>query len=105
MTGETAGEETPVPNEQEQLREEIDETRQQLGDTVEAIAAKADVKAQIENKVDETKDHARARVEDAQTTLREAPARAKQQPKPVAAIAAGCAVLVALVVAIRRRRA
>ena len=39
----------------EQLREEIEETRQELGDTVEALAAKTDVKRQAKRKVEETK--------------------------------------------------
>jgi Protein of unknown function (DUF3618) len=39
----------------EQIREEIEETRQELGDTVEALAAKADVKAQVHRQVESTK--------------------------------------------------
>ncbi len=39
----------------EQIRQEIDETRQQLGDTVEALAEKTDVKKQARRKLDETK--------------------------------------------------
>jgi Protein of unknown function (DUF3618) len=33
---------------EQQLRQEIDQTRQQLGDTVEALAGKADVKARAQ---------------------------------------------------------
>jgi ElaB/YqjD/DUF883 family membrane-anchored ribosome-binding protein len=40
----------------EQLREEIEETRRELGDTVEALAAKADVKARVHEKVESTKE-------------------------------------------------
>ena len=39
----------------EQIREQIEATREELGDTVEALAAKTDVKAQTKRKVDETK--------------------------------------------------
>ena len=39
----------------EQIREHIEETRQELGETVEALAAKTDVKAQAKRKVEETK--------------------------------------------------
>lgn len=39
----------------EQLREEIEATREELGDTVEALSAKTDVKAQAKRKVEETK--------------------------------------------------
>jgi hypothetical protein len=37
------------------LREDIARTRAELGETVEALAAKADVKARAQEKVDETK--------------------------------------------------
>ena len=39
----------------EQIREEIEETRRELGDTVEALAAKADVKAHVDRRVQSTK--------------------------------------------------
>ena len=39
----------------EQIQREIEETREQLGDTVEALAHKTDVKAQAKQKLDLTK--------------------------------------------------
>jgi Protein of unknown function (DUF3618) len=39
----------------EQIREEIEATRQELGDTVEALAAKADVKAHARERIEQTK--------------------------------------------------
>jgi hypothetical protein len=39
----------------EQLRAEIDETREDLGETVEALAAKTDVKARARERADELK--------------------------------------------------
>jgi uncharacterized protein YPO0396 len=39
----------------EQIREEIESTRQELGDTVAALSAKTDIKAQARQKIDETK--------------------------------------------------
>jgi hypothetical protein len=42
-----AASEQPAPTE-EQLRQEIEQERQQLGETVEALAAKADVKARAQ---------------------------------------------------------
>ncbi len=51
-TGRPAMSQNPEPD---QLREEIAETRQELGDTVEALAAKTDVKAQAKQKVEEGK--------------------------------------------------
>ena len=40
-----------VPDDPEQLRQDIERTREQLGETVEALVAKADVKAQAKDKV------------------------------------------------------
>lgn len=39
----------------DQLREEIDATRQELGDTVEALARKTDVKARARQKLADSK--------------------------------------------------
>jgi hypothetical protein len=39
----------------EQIQQEIEATRQELGDTVEALAAKADVKAIAHEKIESTK--------------------------------------------------
>jgi hypothetical protein len=47
-TGRTEGE----------LREDIEQTRQQLGQTAEALAAKADVKARAKQKVSQVKEQA-----------------------------------------------
>jgi hypothetical protein len=38
-----------------QIREEIEATRRELGDTVEALAAKTDVKAHVHDRVERTK--------------------------------------------------
>jgi ElaB/YqjD/DUF883 family membrane-anchored ribosome-binding protein len=42
-------------SETEQLREDVEETRAELGDTVEALSQKADVKTQVRQRVDERK--------------------------------------------------
>jgi hypothetical protein len=42
----------------EEIREEIEGTRKELGDTVEALAGKADVKGQAKAKVDSAKQRA-----------------------------------------------
>ena len=44
--------ESPTP---EELRADIEQTRDELGDTVEALAAKTDVKARAHARVDEAK--------------------------------------------------
>lgn len=40
----------------EEIRTEIEQTRQQLGETVEALAEKTDVKAQARNRIDSAKE-------------------------------------------------
>jgi ElaB/YqjD/DUF883 family membrane-anchored ribosome-binding protein len=51
-------------NEQEQLVHEIEETRAELGDTVDALTQKADVKARVSEKVEERKAAWRERQQD-----------------------------------------
>jgi ElaB/YqjD/DUF883 family membrane-anchored ribosome-binding protein len=46
----------------EEIQAEIDATREELGDTVAAVAAKADVKGQAKQKATETKERAKAKV-------------------------------------------
>ena len=89
----------------EELRSEIEDTREQLGETVEQLAAKADVKARAQEKVEERKQAARDKVEEVkQTTTHTAQtgvAQAKSKPYiPALAIVAAVGVVVLL-----RRRA
>lgn len=56
----------------EEIRREIDQTREELGDTVEALAAKTDVKAQVKGRVDEIKSDAAQRKDELVTKAREA---------------------------------
>jgi ElaB/YqjD/DUF883 family membrane-anchored ribosome-binding protein len=56
----------------EQLREEIEQTRQELGDTVEALAEKTDVKAQVKHRVDAVKETAAHKKDEFVTRAREA---------------------------------
>ena len=46
----------------EEIQRDIEETREELADTVAAVAEKADVQTQAKRKVDETKAKARAKV-------------------------------------------
>ncbi len=80
----------------EQIREEIETTRQELGDTVEALAAKADVKGRVREKIGSTKDSAAEKLGKAReaspdsvsSAATQATATAKQNPIPVAALGA-----------------
>jgi ElaB/YqjD/DUF883 family membrane-anchored ribosome-binding protein len=103
-------EEAKTPTE---IRGEIDQTREELGDTVEALAEKTDVKAQAKAKVDDVKSQAKAKVEEVkakaaeaapespQEGVQQAQALVKQNPKPVA-IAAGVIALLLLWRLLRR---
>ena len=74
-----------IPEDPQELAEDIERTREQLGDTVEALTARLDAKAQ-----------ARATARAART--------ARERPLPYAAAAAAAAVLLAGWLAWRRRR-
>ena len=71
----------PVPEEEQALSSQIERTREQLGRTVEQLAAKADVKAMTRAKVTEFTGRARGLI-------------ANRRPVPLAvaaaALAAGC---------------
>lgn len=82
--GRPAMSQSPEPD---QLREEIADTRRELGDTVEALAAKTDVKAQAKQKVEEGK------------------TAVSRNPLPLLAAAAATVSAAGAWVVIKRRRA
>jgi ElaB/YqjD/DUF883 family membrane-anchored ribosome-binding protein len=53
------------PRSPEEIRHDIEETREELGDTAEALAQKADVKGQAKAKVEDAKQSAWQKVQDA----------------------------------------
>jgi ElaB/YqjD/DUF883 family membrane-anchored ribosome-binding protein len=81
----------------EQIQREIERTRAELGDTVEALAHKADVKAQAKQKLDETKASVVEKTEQlfgkakeaspdgAASAAAQASQKARENPLPVAA--------------------
>jgi hypothetical protein len=75
---------------QTDLRHDIESTREALGDTVEALAKKTDVKTRVKNRVAERK----ARFQDTVT----------ERKGPLAAIAAVVALLTTVLVVLRLRR-
>ena len=86
--------------EREALLEQIEETREELGATVEALAHKVDVKAQVHEKVEERKQHLHQVQAEATGKLRQT----LDGPVVPAAIAA-VGVLLLLIGRRRRRRA
>ena len=77
---ETQPQQTP-----EELRREIERTRRELGDTVDALSQKADVKQQARQKKEEVQE------------------RVKANPTPLAAAIGGGIALLILVRMLRRR--
>jgi hypothetical protein len=92
MTGPDSADGVPATD-AEVLREEIRRTRADLGETVQALAAKADVRARLRQSAAGTADRVRNTMRDPRRT-----------PIPWIALAAGTAVLVVLIVTRGRRR-
>ena len=107
----------------EVLREQIEETRQELGDTVAALAAKTDVKARAKEKAVETKEQlhdkaeaAKAKATDlagtvadkmpppARDALGKAQERARQRPQMIVGGAVAALVVMLVRRAKKRRR-
>lgn len=57
----TGGAKVTEPRDPQQIRADIEVTRREMGDTVEALAAKADVKAQARRRVEHARQSAAAR--------------------------------------------
>lgn len=87
-------------------RAEVEQTREELGETVEALAHKADVKGRAHDKAGELKHRAQETAQQVRAKAQEVAgklqARAQETPPALAAIGAG-ATLTAIVLARRRR--
>ena len=107
---------TSTPAGPRELREEIERTRADLGETAAALAAKADVKARAKESAAEAADRAKAKAGVMADRVSGEVALTKQQlkdgdvsavarrPAPVAAIAAVVAAVAAVIYLIRRSR-
>ncbi len=65
----TPAEEPGETRSSEEIRTEIEQTREQLGETVEALAEKTDVKAQARNRIDSAKESITGNVGTARETV------------------------------------
>jgi len=97
----------------EQIRADIEQTREEVGDTVEALAAKTDVKAQVHQRVDEVKANVHAKADEVKAKAQQAtPASAQQGAGTVVAkvranpmpLVAGGALLAAFLIGRRSAR-
>lgn len=108
------------------LREEIRRTRAELGETVEALAAKADVKARLKDSADQAKERLREQAAQARERMRGQAAQtgdrmreqagslrssaydlrenARREPLPWGLLAAGALTAVIVVLVVRGRR-
>lgn len=90
----------------EQIRAEIEQTREDLGDTVETLAAKTDVKTQVKERMAQAKDTAQHKTDEFASRAREATpdsagagaeqvvSTVRSRPLPFTALAAFAAGLV-----------
>ena len=67
-----------VPDDPDQIRQDIERTREQLGDTVEALVAKTDVKAQAKGKVGQLTERLKGTTTQARTQLAQKTAGVRQ---------------------------
>jgi ElaB/YqjD/DUF883 family membrane-anchored ribosome-binding protein len=92
------GEDLSQQHDSEQLVHEIEETRAELGETVDALAQKADVKARVSEKVEQRKAAMLERQEDVKARVngaRERVSRAtEERPLPAIAVALGLGLLI-----------
>ena len=101
------------------LREEIRQTRADLGETVQALAARADVKARAKEQVEQTKQRVRQSavqaterlkgqatqvVHSAVASAEDASQHARRNPIPWASVAAAGVALVVVLLVVRSRR-
>jgi ElaB/YqjD/DUF883 family membrane-anchored ribosome-binding protein len=95
------------------LRADISQTRADLGETVQALAARADVKARAREQVDLTKQRVLARAAEVTGRVRETPprelahqagSRVRANPVPAVLVVAGLAALAGIILIVRGRR-
>jgi hypothetical protein len=91
MSEQTENTATPAPKPTiEELRAEIKQTRADLGETVQALAAKADVKARAKEQVEVARERALVTVRTNQV--------------PIAIVVAGAMAVVGIILVLRGRR-
>ena len=106
---------TTSPDDQQQLEKEIEQTREQLGQTVEALAAKVDVKARAQEKLGQLTARLKGKATEASRQLRlqdranqakqqatQAGQQIKKRPVPAAATAGVIGGLALFFMLIRR---
>ncbi|GLY06187.1 MULTISPECIES: DUF3618 domain-containing protein [Actinoplanes] len=83
------------------LREEIRQTRAELGQTVQALAARADVKARAREQVEQTRQRV---LTQASAVTRRASTEVRANPLPMVLVVAGLAAVAGVILIVRGRR-
>ncbi|ULE32864.1 DUF3618 domain-containing protein [Mycobacterium sp. IDR2000157661] len=109
----TAPDPRPEPGPDADIKDieaDIEQTRAELGDTVEALTAKMDVKGRTRDKIDETKERTREKVDETRQRVVETAEAVRhtatdnpQRTIPVAAIVLVSALAVGILIWRRRR--
>jgi uncharacterized Zn finger protein (UPF0148 family) len=86
------------------IREDIERTRAQLAETVDALNERLNVKHQAHLKADAAKAAAAEKLEVAKHTASDSVAAAKQYQKQIVSVAAGVAAIASLLLVLRRAR-
>ena len=68
----------------DEIRSDIEQTREELGDTVEALAAKTDVKARAQARIEEAKQQAIGRLDEVKQRVEQARSGAEERTPPAA---------------------
>ncbi|XVU23302.1 DUF3618 domain-containing protein [Actinoplanes sp. CA-054009] len=89
----------------EELRAEIKQTRAELGETVQALAAKADVKARAKDQVELTKQRVLDKVRSTAGRVNQTGEQAvRSSPVPLPLVVAGVVAIVGVILIVRGRR-
>jgi Protein of unknown function (DUF3618) len=88
-----------VTDDPRQLEAEIERTRERLGETVEALAAKADVRARAQQKATELTGRLQNKANQAKRQITQRPVTVA-----VSAGAVGALILTLVIISLRRRR-
>jgi Protein of unknown function (DUF3618) len=92
----------PEPSDKEAIQDEIEHTREDLGETISALSAKTDVKAQASAKADDLKRRAQDAGGQVKQRADDVAERVKRRPAPV--VVGGIALLMILGMVRKRRR-
>jgi hypothetical protein len=94
----------PTPTDPAELRAEIAQTRADLGDTVEALAAKTDVSGRARQAASDAAHAAVDRIRSEVDVVADDPVAAVRRPFPLAVLAVGAALTGLVIYLFRRLR-